>query len=114
MTRNEIELALAGRIENGDAECITSCVQLVTWAGWQVFGYSADAESKAEYQGFGWKGWDIKIMGNFAKRTRRRDLSVKELNYAIKVLPKYVPQVAELLAKGIYAEVQTAFEPFKS
>ena len=112
MTRNEMVVALVGRIENGDVEAVTRSLQVITFAGWQQYGYSATAESKAEYDGYGWKGGDIKILANFAKRTKYRELSVKELNHAIKRLPAYGEQIAELLAKpGYYDQVVAAFAP---
>lgn len=112
MTRNEVVASIVGRIESGDVEAITRSLQIVTFAGWQTFGYSATPESKAEFKGYGWEGFDIKILGNYAKRTRYRELSVKELNYAVKKLPKYGEQIAELLSKpGYYDQVVEAFKP---
>ena len=112
MTRNEVVASIVGRIKSGDVEAITRSLQVITFAGWQTFGYSATTKSKAEFKGFGWEGFDIKILANYAKRTRYRELSVKELNYAIKKLPKYGEQIAELLAKpGYYDQVVEAFAP---
>ena len=112
MTRNELVKSLVARIKSGDIESITAMLRVVTFAGWQLFGYTATTESKAEFEGYGWKGFDIKIMSNFAKRTRYRTLSEKEVIYAQKVLPKYTDQIGELLAKeGYYAQVVEAFAP---
>jgi hypothetical protein len=111
MSRNELVKSLNARIKKGDVECITGCLQVITFAGWQQFGYLATPESKVEYAGTGWKGFDIKVLANFAKRTRYRELSVKEVAYSQKRLPDYTAQVAELLAKGIYEDVQAAFAP---
>jgi hypothetical protein len=109
MTRNELVQNLNARIKSGDVDCIKACLQVITYAAWQQFGYTATAESKATFKDYGWKGFDIKVLSNFAKRTRYRDLSVKEVAYSQKRLPEYTEQVAQLLAMGIYKDVVATF-----
>ena len=115
MTRNELIGALNARVNSGDVEAITAMLRVVTFAGWQIFGYTATTATKAEYEGFGWQGFDIKVMSNFAKRTRYRTLSEKEVAYSQKVLPNYTEQIGQLLSKpGYYDKVVEAFAPYNS
>jgi len=104
---------MSDRIAKGDRQLIMRVTQIITLAGWKGHSRRATAAGRKEFADFGWQGFDIKVMSNYAKRTFYRELSEAEVAYAQKVYarnPQYLEQVIPLLEKGLLKEVESTFK----